>query len=95
MSDVRDTTAEANSFRNAEGEIWPSVIERASTAIRAGDGNDLRDLVEDLHEADVGSLLEALQPDDRPRLISLLGKDFDFTALTEVDDTVREEILEE
>ncbi|CAH1660054.1 Magnesium transporter MgtE [Hyphomicrobiales bacterium] len=95
MSDVRDTTAEANSFRNTDGEIWPSVIERASTAIRAGDGDDLRDLVEDLHEADVGSLLEALQPDDRPRLISLLGKDFDFTALTEVDDTVREEILEE
>ncbi|CAH1666841.1 magnesium transporter [Chelatococcus asaccharovorans] len=95
MSDVRETTAEANSFRDTDGEIWPSVVERATRAIQAGDGEDLRDLVADLHEADVGSLLEALQPDDRPRLISLLGKNFDFTALTEVDDTVREEILEE
>ncbi|MGL4974556.1 MAG: magnesium transporter, partial [Bosea sp. (in: a-proteobacteria)] len=31
----------------------------------------------------------------RPKLISLLGTDFDFAALTEVDDSVREDILEE
>ena len=36
-----------------------------------------------------------LSIDDRPKLIEILGKDFDFTALTEVDDAVREEILEE
>ena len=40
-------------------------------------------------------VIEALDPDMRPRLIELMGADFDFTALTEVDDTVREEILEE
>jgi magnesium transporter len=43
----------------------------------------------------VGDLLEALAPDDRPRLIELLGRSFDFAALTEVDDSVREDILEE
>ena len=31
----------------------------------------------------------------RPRFVELLGREFDFAALTEVDDTVREEILEE
>jgi magnesium transporter len=31
----------------------------------------------------------------RPRLIKLMGHDFDFSALTQVDDAVREEILEE
>jgi magnesium transporter len=31
----------------------------------------------------------------RPRLGRLMGREFDFTALTEVDDTVREEILDE
>lgn len=40
-------------------------------------------------------MLEALDPDHRPRLVELLGIYFDFTALTEVDDSVREEILEE
>ena len=34
-------------------------------------------------------------PSLRPRFVELLGREFDFTALTEVDDTVREEILEE
>jgi magnesium transporter len=40
-------------------------------------------------------VLEALDHDHRPRLVELLGIHFDFTALTEVDDSVREEILEE
>ena len=48
-----------------------------------------------LHEADTGDLIEALDSELRPQLIELMGKDFDFSALTEVDDTVREEILEE
>ena len=39
--------------------------------------------------------IEALDPELRPRLVELMGRDFDFTALTEVDDTVREEILDE
>ena len=64
-------------------------------AIEAGDADALRELVGDLHEADLGAVLEALEPEQRPRLIALLGIDFDFTALTEVDDAVRDDILEE
>src|SRR5690606_18508453 len=64
-------------------------------AIDAADVDELRKLVGDLHEADVGALLEALPAEKRPRMVELLGLDFDFTALTEVDDTVRDEILEE
>jgi magnesium transporter len=48
-----------------------------------------------LHEADTGDLIEALDADLRPRFVELMGGDFDFTALTEVDDTVREDILDE
>jgi len=51
--------------------------------------------VAELHEADLGDLIEALAHDLRPRLIELVGREFDFSALNEVDDTVREEILEE
>ena len=39
--------------------------------------------------------LEALEPEQRPALIGLLGDSFDFTALTELDEAVRVEILEE
>ncbi len=55
----------------------------------------LRRLVGDLHEADLGASSRRSNPEMRPRLVELMGIHFDFTALTEVDDTVREEILEE
>ncbi len=81
--------------RDDEGDLRPSFVQQVSDAVHAGDLKTLREVVDDLHEADLGALIEALDPEDRPRLISLLGADFDFTALTEVDDAVREDILEE
>ena len=78
-----------------EGVIRGDFVSRVEGAIAAGDRDVLRDEVGSLHESDVGALLEALEHDDRPRLVELLGIDFDFTALTEVDDTVREDILDE
>jgi magnesium transporter len=81
--------------RDADGSINADYLERVAAAIAAADVTVLRDLVGTLHEADVGTLIEALDPDQRPRLIELMGLDFDFTALTEVDDSVREEILHE
>lgn len=82
-------------IRDEEGAIDLRLVEEVSQAVLLSDLTTLRAIVADMHEADLGALLEALDPDERPRLISLLGSDFDFTALTEVDDAVREEILEE
>ncbi|HEY8567516.1 MAG TPA: magnesium transporter [Beijerinckiaceae bacterium] len=81
--------------RDEEGDLNPAFIAALSDAVAAGDVARACALTEDLHAADLGDLLEALSPDERPRLIELLGREFDFTALTEVDDAVREEILEE
>jgi len=82
-------------FRDEEGELNPEFLAAAADAIEASDSERLQELVEDFHESELGDLLEALNPEHRPRLIELLGSAFDFTALTEVDDAVREEILEE
>lgn len=82
-------------LRDGEGAVHPDFIARVVAAIAAGDVPALRELVGGLHESDLGDVLEALEPDERPRLVELLGIDFDFTALTEVDDAVREEILDE
>ncbi len=73
----------------------PIFVDAISRAVEASDPAQVRALAGDLHEADLGDLLEALSADERPRLVELLGTDFDFAALTEVDDTVREEILDE
>jgi magnesium transporter len=82
-------------FRDEEGELNPEFLVAAADAIEASDTELLQRLVEDFHESDLGDLIEALEPEHRPRLIELLGSAFDFTALTEVDEAVREEILEE
>ncbi len=99
MLDQKDMTgAESqafDAFREADGTIRSAFVERVQEAIAARDIATLRAVVGDLHEADTGALIEALDPELRPRLIELMGKDFDFSALTEVDDTVREEILDE
>ncbi len=85
----------AQPLRDEEGAIRADYVEAVEQAIAAGDSEALRERVGDLHEADTGDLIEALDPELRPKLIRLMGAHFDFTALTEVDDTVREEILEE
>jgi len=97
MLDDKETAepARALSLRDAEGAINPDYVEKVTAAIAGHDAGLLRALVGGLHEADTGDLIEALDAEHRPQLVELMGKDFDFAALTEVDDTVREEILEE
>jgi magnesium transporter len=82
-------------LRDEDGDLNPAFVDAISAAIEAGDSERVRALAGDLHEADVGDLIEALHADERTRFVQLLGEDFDFTALTEVDETVRVQILEE
>ena len=99
MADEQDIAAPSDvapdRLRDEDGAVRPAFVETVSEAIAGRDAGLLRSLVGELHESDTGDLIEALDHDLRPQFIELLGKDFDFTALTEVDDTVREEILEE
>ena len=82
-------------MRTEDGEIRREFVDEIVRRIEAGDAGFLREVVAELHEADLGDLIAALPPDERVRLVELTGTDFDFSALNEVDDTVREEILEE
>ncbi|MHB8272348.1 magnesium transporter [Bradyrhizobium sp.] len=98
--DVAQSTADVSvldhlPMRDDDGDIRPEFVEKVSAAVQAADAVFLREIVAELHEADLGDLIEALDPEERPRLVELTGADFDFSALNEVDDTVREEILEE
>jgi magnesium transporter len=81
--------------RDEDGNLSSAFVHLISDAIEACEGTRIKMLTEDVHEADMGALLEALSADQRPRMVELLGADFDFAALTEVDDTIREDILDE
>src|SRR5690349_17358874 len=45
-------------------------------------------------DRDLLYLREAIQPDQRRALVSLLGDEFDLSALTEVDEAIRLDIVE-
>ena len=80
--------------RDEDGNIAVPFLAAVGSALEANDRAQLRALCVDRHEADIADLLEMLDQDERPRFIGLLGDDFDYAVLTEVDDTVREQIIE-
>src|SRR5690606_21127292 len=69
-------------------------LARVGAAIADGDTAALKQDVASLHQSEIGDLLEALQPEQRRALVRLMGAEFDFTALTEVDEAIRLDILE-
>lgn len=84
----------AASIYSDDGVVLESVVEVIDTAIDAGDADTLRAALLDLHESEVGDILEALEDEDRARLVDLAGDSFDFTALVEVDEAIRLDIIE-
>ncbi len=83
-----------NAVRDEAGYFSPEFVESVEGAIESRDRVALRAICEDLHNADVADLLEQLEQDERTTFIQLLGNEFDYAVLTEVDDTVREQIIE-
>ena len=78
-----------------DGSIRPDFLAQVGAAIADRDVLYLRNHVGHLHESEMGDLLESILPDQRLALIRLLGDDFDMTALTEVDEAIRLEIVEQ
>ena len=63
-------------------------------AVDAGDWGALNTLMASLHSADIADLLEQVNASDRARLIRLYGRGFDGEILTELDESVREEVID-
>ena len=55
---------EHQSLRDEDGALVSGFIDRVSEAVLLSDQNALRGMVEDLHEADMGDLIEALDADE-------------------------------
>ncbi len=77
------------------GSVRADFLAMVGAAIADRDVLFLRQNVARLHESELGDLLESIQPDQRLALVRLLGDDFDLTALTEVDEAIRLEIVEQ
>ncbi|MEQ1770419.1 MAG: magnesium transporter [Devosia sp.] len=84
-----------NAVRGEDDHISPALVERLRALLAGDETQELFDLVEPLHAADMGDILEALAAEERLKLVQTLGDRFDFSALTEVDETVRNELIDE
>ncbi|MDL2402115.1 magnesium transporter [Rhizobium mayense] len=100
------TTDEDERVRKASTETHPDIYDedgvvRSDFLTEVSDAIERRDIpflqqnVVRLHESELGDLLESLHPDQRLTLVQLLGDDFDMTALTQVDEAIRMEIVDQ
>ncbi|MCF3639766.1 magnesium transporter [Rhizobium sp. TRM95111] len=85
---------EGDDIYSEDGSVRSDFLMHVGAAIADRDLLFLRQHVARLHESEMGDLLEAIQPDQRRALVTLLGDDFDMAALTEVDEAIRLEIVE-
>jgi len=72
----------------------PELIRRVDEALGAGDFASIAAEIGELHTADLADLLEALSVEDRLALVDHLGPRIEPEVLTDLDEVVREGILE-
>jgi len=74
-------------------QLTSDFIKSIEQLVAKKDGNKLRELLHELHFADIAELLEELSSDEATYLIKLLESELTSEALMELDDDVREKIL--
>ncbi|MBO6816743.1 MAG: magnesium transporter [Rhizobiaceae bacterium] len=87
--------ADASLFYTEDGHVVGELVSHVGELIEDSNGDALAELIEPLHESELGDLLEALPPQYRSGLIRLTGDRFDFSSLTEIDEAMRLEIVNE
>ena len=80
------TTSGTALIYDENGAIEPDFLRDVSVAIEANDKALVRALAGCLHEADLGLLVVSLEPELRPKLVEMMGEEFDFAALKKAHD---------
>src|SRR4051812_43046637 len=94
MSEAADEAARSAEIRDEWGSLSPQFIERVLNALSRSDKAAVHAATADLHAADLADLIEALDQEERVRLMAALGRSFDVEALAELDEGVRDEVIE-
>ncbi len=76
-----------------DGVVRADFLDQITSAIENQNVEALAPAVENLHESELGDLIEALEPGERQELVAMLGERFDFSALTEIDEAIRMDIV--
>jgi magnesium transporter len=95
MSETDPTPLEADSAQLDEDDrLKPEFVREVIDKAEAGDAEGVRFLVEPLHPADIADLFELVDSDERRALAASLADLLDGDVLAEMNDWVREELLD-
>ena len=90
-----EAAAREEEIEAAKGHgLSPDFIETFAEALDRDDVGVVRLLSQPLHYSELADLIEALDFEQRGKLIDLIRDNFDPVVLTELDDTVREQVIE-
>jgi len=78
-----------------EDRLRPEFVDKVLDAVEAGDDATARELVKPLHPADVADLIELAARDEREGLVKALAEIVGPDVLAEMNDYVRESLLDE
>src|SRR5947209_10731014 len=87
--------ATPNSVMDEETRLRPGFVDKVLDAVDAGDDETARRLVEPLHPADIADLIELAHRDEREGLVKALAGIISPDVLAEMNDYVREGLLDE
>ena len=77
-----------------EESRYARLVASTLDAVEKGDADGLSALLEPLHAADIADLLEQIDPADRRALLALWAGGIDGEILSEIDESIREEVVE-
>jgi magnesium transporter len=93
-TELRDADAEAETQLDEDDRLKPEFVSRVLEAADAGDSEGVRALVEPLHPADIADLFELTPEDRRAELATAIPDLLDGDVFAEMNDYVREQLLE-
>ncbi len=86
--------AQVESAHDEDDRLTPDFVDAVIEQVEAGDVAAARSLVEPLHPADIADLFELAPKDQREPLVHALADLLDGDVLAEMNDWVREQVLE-
>ncbi|WP_174279422.1 magnesium transporter [Sphingomonas bacterium] len=97
MSEVElpEAVAGGGDELDEDDRLKPGFVRAVLDAVEAGDAIAARGLVEPLHPADIADLFELAPADERPALARALGGLLDADVFAELNDYVREDLIDE
>ncbi len=88
-----DQTIDTMMPEEGDYELDRAIMRPVLEALEAGDAEALTAALEPLHAADIADLLEQVDGETRRAIVQLYGREFDGEILSELKDSIREEVI--